>query len=196
MKRWFIIVGVIINLVGVSTLTAQLNLNNISANIGVINTLYSDLVIYPEVQIGGNVIIPSIRWTIYWGYWIEGINKPIIGSDYVTYSYNSHILGTRFTLMLSKLSDNLDLPFGIFIGASHHFISVKYIGGAGIDGKPGHDATIGTTTLEVGLNAEVQAFGPVYFRGEIQQFIPIGNDYYDRLQKNRRTYKIGLAYIL
>jgi len=199
MKKWFIIIGVVINLIGVNSTFAQFNLNNISANIGIIKTIHNidqddKYVVYPEVQVDSDILNQSIRWTVYWGYWTDGINQAFIWPDYVTYSYNSHIVGTRLTLLLGKSSIKRPLQIGIFTGISHHFISVKYIGGFGLDGRPGPDYTAGATTLEVGLNAEVQVLEPIGIRGGIHQFIALGSTEYDRMEKNRRAITVGIFF--
>lgn len=201
MKRGLITIAVIVNLVAVNTTLAQLSLNTVSVNVGTIRTLFSDLSfyqgyqysVYPEVQIGGNVFIPSVRWIAYWGYWTDGVEKAFPVTDHVTYSYSSHIVGARFNFFPAKLLPHWPLPIGIFTGVAHHFISGKYVSGSGFDGRPGQDLAGDATTFEIGLNAEVEVLGPIAVRVEVQQFVPLGSKEFDQLQKNRRAYKVGLA---
>jgi hypothetical protein len=188
--------------VGVNTTLAQLSLNAVSANVGAIRTLFPDYSfyedyqysVYPEVQIGGNLFIPSVRWIAYWGYWTDGVEKALPVLDFVTYSHSSHIVGVRFNLLPAKLLPHWPLPIGVFTGVAHHFIAGRYVGGFGFVGRPGQDFTDDANTLEIGLNAEVDVLGPIAIRGEIQQFIPLGSDYLDRMQKSRRAYKVGLTF--
>ncbi len=202
MKKPLIIIAVVAAFVGVPTTLAQLSLNTVSANIGTIRTLSPDAsfsqnhqyALYTELQIGGNFLIPSVRWSVYWGYWTDGVEETLPVMDFVTYSYSSHIVGGRFNFLPAKLLPHWPLPVGIFAGVGHHFISGKYVGGFGLDGAPGQDFTVGATTLEIGLNAEADLLGPIAVRGEVQQFISFGDGEFDRLQKNRRAYKVGLAF--
>ena len=82
----------------------------------------------------------------------------------------------------------------MFSGFAHHFISGGYVGGFGYDGEHGQDFADDANTVEIGLNAEEDILGPIAIRGEAQQFIPLGNDYLAQMQKNRRAYKVGLAF--
>jgi len=197
-----LIMAVIVNVVGVRTTLAQLNLNAVSANVGTIRTLFPDYsfyqdyqyAVYPEVQIAGNFFIPSVQWIAYWGYWSDGVDKALPVADYDTYSYSSHIVGVRLTFLPAKLLPHWPLPVGVFSGFAHHFISRRYVGGFGYDGKHGQDFADDANTVEIGLNAEVDVLGPIAIRGEVQQFIPLGNDYFSQMQKNRRAYKVGLAF--
>jgi hypothetical protein len=202
MKQGLIVIAVLGNLVSVSTTLAQLSLNSASVNVGTIRTLfpndsrYTDFqyAFYPEVQVDGDFLASFVGWTVYWGYWSDGLENALPVADMVSYSYSSHIVGARFSFLPAKLLDHWPLPIGIFAGTAHHFIAARYIGGFGLDGNPGHEFTADATTVELGLNAEVQVLGPIGIRGEIQQFIPLRSDYFDRLQKNRRVYKLGLAF--
>jgi|GEM_PF-1912044 len=202
MKKELFIAVLILNIICVNTTLAQLSLNTVSASIGTIRTLFPDYSfyqnyqysVYPEVQIGGNFLIPSLRWIACWGYWMDGVEKALPVADHVTYSYSSHIVGARFNFLPAKLLPHWPLLIGVFTGVAHHFISGKYVGGFGYDGKLGQNITDDATTIEIGLNANVQVLGPVAVRGEVQQFFPLGNEEFDQLQKNRRAYKVGLAF--
>jgi hypothetical protein len=202
MKKPLIIINVIISVIVVRTTTAQIHLNTVSANIGSIRTLFPDYSfyhdfqysIYPEFQIGGDFLTPSIRWVTYWGFWADGIENALPVADFVTYSYSSHIVGARFNFLLENFLPHVPLPIGIFTGVAHHFISVRYVGGFGFDGKAGHDYSDGVTTFEIGVNGEVDVFDQIAIRAEVQQFVPLGSKEFDRAQKNRRAYKVGLAF--
>lgn len=142
---------------------------------------------------GGDLFVSPVRWILYWGYWKDGVEEPLPIADYMTYSYNSNIVGTRFGIVPTELLDDWPIQIGIFIGAAHHFITGTWVGGAGLDGRPGEDLTENVATFEIGLNAEIIVIEPIAVRGELQQYIPLGNAYLDKLQKNRQSLKVGLA---
>ncbi len=204
MNRRLIIISVIAGVVAVRPMTAQIHLNMVSANVGSIRTLFPDhsfyhdfqYSFYPEFQIGGDFLTPSIQWVTYWGFWKDGVEKALPVADFVTYSFSSHIIGARFNLLLAHVLPHWPLPLGVFAGVAHHFISGTYIGGFGLDGMPGRDYSDGVTTLELGLNAKADLFEPIAIRAEVQQFVPLGTKEFDRAQKNRRAYKIGLSLTL
>jgi hypothetical protein len=174
----------------------QLSVNNVSANLGTIRTLVGDddsyseyrSAFYPELQIGGSFFTRAAGWTIYWCYWTDGIERALPVADMITYSFTSHIVGTRLTFFPAQTSEHWALPVGIFAGVSHHFIAGRNVGGSGIIGKPGEDFTRTSNTVEIGLNIRFPIVSPLSIRGEVQQFVRIDNDDFDRRQKNRRAY--------
>ena len=180
---------------------AQLSFNTFSANIGAIRTTFPDdsryskyqYAIYPEFQVGGDFVVSYFRWTIYWGFWNDGITQALPVADMVTYSNQSHITGFRFTFLPSQIAPEWPLPVGVFGGIAHHFMSATYVGGLGLDGKPGQDFTQGSSTFELGLNAHLSILGPIKIGGEVHQYFPLSDEYLDRTQKNRRAYKVGLT---
>lgn len=202
MKKTLIITVLILNFVAVTRTLAQLSLGNFSANVGTIRTTVSDhapfsgyrYALYPELQLGGDLFTSYLRWTIYWGYWSDGITQPFPVMDMVTYSGQTQIGGVRFTFLPAEVAPHWPLPVGIFAGVARHFTAVTYVGGFGIDGKPGHDFAQTANTFEFGLNADFSLFGPFNVRAEIHQLFPLGNQYIDNLQKGRRAYKVGLAF--
>ena len=197
MKKWFIIIGVVVSLFSASTTLAQINLNNISVNIGRVRNdlsssqdiLYS---VYPEIQLSGDFFIPSIRWTVYWGYWTDGKDK----EDQVEYWRNIHIVGTRFTLLPKKLWDTWDLPIGIFIGFRHHFLSAKGFAfmTESFNGSLELPHDLYATTFDVGLIAEVQVLGPFGIKGELQKDFLFGENEYGYMDNYHLTYKAGIFY--
>lgn len=201
MKKGLIIIVLTLSFVGVTRTYAQISLNTLSANVGTIRTLFPNYSpyedyqysFYPELQVGGDFLTPSIQWIVCWGYWMDGVKKAFPVADMVTYSYSSHLLGARFNIFPGKLLPHWPLPVGVFTGLAHHFISGKYVGGFGLDGRPGRDFTRSGNTFEAGINAELEALGPIAVRGEIHQLFPLGNEWLDRMQKNRRAYTVGLA---
>jgi len=186
-----------------STAFGQFNVNAASANVGTIRTMWPDqslfenyqYTLYYEVQIGGQFFAPSLKWVAYWGHWDDGIAKELPVADMVTHSYSSHAVGVRFNVLPAELLAHLPLPIGVFAGGSHEFLSSRYVGGHDYYGRPGNDYTEEVTTLEIGLNVEVEILSPLAIRGEIRQLLPLGDREVDQLQKGRRAYTIGVAAI-
>jgi hypothetical protein len=180
---------------------AQTNLNNVSINAGIIEKLFYNnpfekcfqYTFYQELQCGGDLMIPFIYWTVYWGYWNDGVNEVLPIMDAVTYSFSSHVVGGRFTLIPAKLLDRWRVPIGFFAGIGNHFISRRYVGGLGYDGSPGQNLRFNVLTLDVGVNIEVKLFGPFCVQSDIQQLVPLRSDDYDRLRGNRWVFKLGLV---
>ena len=198
MKKWFIIIGVVVNLFSASATLAQINLNNVSVNIGKVRELmysYQDrlYLVYPELQLSGDFLIPSIRWTVSWGYWTDGEIK----KNQVEYSDYIHIVGARFTFLPKKLWNNWDLPMGIFIGVSQHFFASKNTGWmtASYIGSPEqYDLKKYATTFDIGLIAEVQVLGPFGIRGEIQTYGQPRDGVIDYLSNFASAIKVGIFY--
>jgi hypothetical protein len=176
---------------------AQVDLSSITLKVGSIRTLLSDegyqYALCPELQIGGSFLTKYFNWGIYWSYWDDGLDK-VLWKDAVIYSYSSHIVGLRMSFSPIKCIDNWYIPIDIFGGIAHHFIKRKYVGGIDWNGIVGTDYASGTTTGEVGLMAHVNITGLLSIVAEVQQYFPFGNNDFDRLQKDRRAYKIGLSY--
>ncbi|MDP2885349.1 MAG: hypothetical protein Q8P51_10055, partial [Ignavibacteria bacterium] len=124
MRKAVLIIAAIVILGDVRTTLAQLSMNTVSVNVGTIRTLFPDYSyyqdyqysLYPEVQIGGDFLIPSLQWTVYWGYWTDGLEKALPVADFVTYSYRSHIVGARFNFLPAKLLPHWPIPIGFFTG--------------------------------------------------------------------------------
>ena len=186
---------------------AQMRFNSISTNIGSIRTLhpshspYSDYqyALYYGLEVDAEIIANYIRGGLYWGHWNDRVVDPLSVRDMVTFSDRSHIIGIRFSFLPVKLWENWTLPLGIFIGTSHHFISSKCVGGfdfASNTCSSGYDDITGnSTTLEFGLmSSDLNLFGPLVLRGEIKQFIPLGDSQFDQFQKNRRAFNVSIGY--
>src|SRR5690625_5752585 len=62
---------------------------SISANIGFIRTLFPDYefysnykhTLYPELEVDTEMMVPYIRGGLYWGYWNDGVNRPLPVKD-------------------------------------------------------------------------------------------------------------------
>ena len=186
-----------------STAFGQFNVNAVSANVGTIRTMWPDqslfenyqYTLYYELQIGGQFFAPSLKWVAYWGHWDDGIAGALPVADMATHSYSSHVVGLRFSVHPAKLLAHWPLPIGVFAGASHEFLSKRYVGGHDYYGRPGNDYAEDVTTLEIGLNVEVEILSPLAIRGEIRQLFPLGDREVDQRQKGRRAFTIGVAAI-
>ena len=112
-------------------------------NGGVIRNLQNDIFLdksqyafYPEVQISSKLLSfgsskISLEGGLHWGYWNDGVREPSSScADCITYSYSSHIVGSRLYAVLEALPVTLSLLGGL----SYHFISAEYVGGRGVSG--------------------------------------------------------------
>lgn len=205
MKTKSILQGMILIMVLANSSLAQINFNSVSVNVGQINTLFPDVELYSnhqhafysELEVDAEIAVTYIRGGVYWGYWNDGLDHLSV-RDAVYYSFKSHIVGTRFTFLPNKLFNNWLLPFGIFAGAAHHFVSASCVGGFDFIGNTCssdlyEDYTRNINTLEVGLSSEIHILGPLKIQGKVNQFFPLGDNEFDRRQKNRRAYKVGLV---
>lgn len=118
---------------------------------------------------------------------------PIADANWVTYSYASHIVGSRLGFRPEEAAPHWLIPLDIFVGLSRHFVSATYIGGFSLDGREGKDFKQTFTTAEVGVNVHITIIGPLSVAAEVHQLIPFGNELFDRRKKDRRAYKGGLA---
>jgi len=180
--------------------TAQVNVGSLSAKIGTIKTFFFDAstyknyqyAVYPEIQIDGRFFADYLTWDAYWGYWNDGLEETFFVDSW-TYSYSSHIVGARLSFSPQQAADHWLIPLDLFAGLAHHFIRARYVGGYDWYGKTGSDFAEGSSTAEIGLRAHINVVGPLAVVGEAQQFFPLGNSYFDQLQKGRRAYKIGVS---
>ena len=186
-----------------SSLFAQITIDNYCVSIGRIRTthgsepLYSNYqyAFYPELQIGGKLIVPYITWAVYWGYWTDGVTEPFPVADMPTYSNHTNILGMRIGYLPSVSTPNGPLQIQVFGGFSHHFISQQWIGGFGLSGDGGSDYKENMNTLDIGLSASFPIFGQFRMKGEFQQYFPISADENIRYLY-QQAYKVGFIYQL
>jgi len=188
-------------LIPVSAEAGNFNLSSISLNMGAIEHFYRDdpavssiYAFYPEAQASGPLFASYLHWTLAWGFWDDGIGGPLNHENKITYSFRSHILGARLMFRPRKTGENWPLPVGLFAGYSRHLVHAEYVGGLDAGGKPGHDASRHSNTIEIGLNGEFPFHGPFIFRVEARQFIPFSGDDFENPQKSRRAYTIGIGY--
>jgi hypothetical protein len=178
----------------------EFGFSGVSVNAGYIGTFYQDdpayghsYAFYPEFQARGPLLLPSLFWVAFWGYWDDGLETPPSSVDSHVFSFKGHITGGRILYHPRKVSDNWPLPVGVFLGFSHHFIHGEYLA---MDEDPGdspNSINRGSNTFEIGLNLEIPWQGPFGFRAEVRQFIPVSGDDFEKPQKNRRSYTIGIS---
>jgi hypothetical protein len=184
-----------------TTSYTQINVNSVSVHFGAIRTLFPAIsyysghlyAFYPELQVGGRFFTHLAGWTVYWGYWTDGVEEPFPVMDMTSYSYSSHIVGTRLTFFPTRGDESSPHPIGIFVGISHHFIAARCIGGSVYNGNPEQNYTRTSNTIEIGLNIRFPILSPLGIMGEVHQYFPIDNSEIDRIQKYRRAYKIGFV---
>ena len=180
---------------------SQFSLSQISAQAGVISVRWqygseSGNPFYAEVQIGGRFVSRPVTWALYWGHWDDGIDHPLPIIDAVTYSYSSHIIGARIGISVQEALKYFPLPLELYAGASHHFAHQTYIGGSDYFGNRGVDASVNTTTAELGVNALIPIVEPVRLLAGLQQYFPFTQEPADELQRERRMFRAGISVLL
>jgi hypothetical protein len=178
---------------------AQPDLSVASANIGAIRTPDfpfpggdNHYAIYPELTLGGNIVPKGLRWFVHWGYWSDGVTGPT-GADQVAYSYSGHIIGGCIEIIPADLLRHWPLPIGVVAGVAHQIVQRKYVGGFGLDGSGGRDASETATAFEIGLTLHVRLAGPLSAAAETRRFLPLGSRDIDGLRLNQTAYTVGLA---
>jgi hypothetical protein len=197
--RPLLVIGLV--LISVKATFAQLDLSTVAVKLGAIRTLFDKALpyrdyqyaLFPELQVGGPFFTRSLDWSFYWGYWSDGVDRPLPIKDAPTYSYSSHILGVRITFLPAMAGKEMPVPVGIFAGIASHFIRARYVGGSDLMGNPGRDYSKTSTTAEIGVNAFVQLRRRLSVTAELQQYFRLESDSFGRRQTNRRAYKIGLV---
>jgi hypothetical protein len=195
---------VLLYFVGLETGSAQIRLNYVSANAGVMRTLGENMyatgedryVFYPEIQCGGDLFLPYLRWVGYWGYADEGHTMIPPPEYHPPYTYRTHSVGIRFSFMPAHLLPHWPIPVGLFIGISRQFISVsgEYPTFMTSQGPTGRPAPRNVTAFEAGVNLEIRVYGRVGIRIEGHQLILLGITESDRMDKNRRAFTGGLGW--
>lgn len=198
----FIVSGLFIFLLGFLPLSAQPDISLLSLKIGSIRNLQdasfaenNQRSLYPELEIGGKLLNPSLRWSAYWGFWDDGISEPLPVADLITYSYSSNVVGARIIYAFSEDQSGRPLPLklGFFTGYSHHFVEAQYIAGGDFTGDGGEDFSGEFSAFDFGVQLSFKLRGAFNLLIEMEQFIPI-NPELSLLNTNRRVYKTGLNF--
>jgi len=185
----------------VMSLYAQPNISQISIRYGVVENfqdsqLYKDIdktVSFPEISIGGDLSKHYLSWSFYWGHWNDGITQVLPVMDMITWSASANILGLRIILSSDLFDFYSPVSFDIYTGLAHHFISHEYIGGAGVDGRPGEDYNSSINTAELGLTVGIKVVQRFKIFADIERFFIISSDNLTR-DTGKNAYKIGLTY--
>ena len=148
---------------------------------------------YPEFQIETNIV----RWKqkeiqvnggVYWGYWRDGVEQETdYCRDCYTFSYSSHILGTR--LLIGRKRKGLDT--WLFVGASRHLFHAGYIGGYGYRGIRGGNSSGRGDNGELGLRVGFPVRGRLRLVFETQQHFNLNGPFHPFYR--RAAYNIGLS---
>ena len=183
----------------VTVAAAQQSLPTISVKSGVIRNLQEksfDLPKYAsstEVQLDSRLAtvysgLIAINGAFYVGYWNDGISKiSKTCMDCITYSYRSYTAGMRF------YANPHAFPLDLFTGLSYHFLQVHYVGGAGVDGRPGTDYRDRFGTWEAGIRLVIPFADRLAVNGEFQAYIPLSRHNRYRV---RPSVKLGASYSL
>ncbi len=174
---------------------------------------------HPEVQIASRpfplVRGISLQGGLHWGYWDDGVREHRI-EDFGrnTYSQSSHIAGTRFYVVSTKI------PFvslSLFSGLSWHFVRSDFVGGfngcldippplcdiaasgyliidSDLDGYWGRKYHERFRALEVGLRVAVPLGNRLAVTTEAKKYIH--RSMVERISHtpNRFVYKLGLSF--
>ena len=198
-----LLVGAMTLLSSVETV-AQTNVNYASVNVGIIRVYDqhsgviegTPYVLYPELQLGGDLFTPGLRWTVFWGY--SDDRKAQV--EYSHAAYSIHAVGARIAVLPVDLLPHWVIPLGVFVGAGYHAVTYRNIRGLTSSGANSQlprtpaDLSLDVFALEAGLNLEVRIYGPVAFRGEVRQLIPLEDGYPDGMMESRRSVTAGVAY--
>ena len=185
---------------------AQVNLNSVSLNAGIIRVLnpYTidahgfPFVFYPEIQVGGDLFRPGFQWTVFWGYADDGDQQA--GVDYLGGAYSSHAVGIRLEIRPEHLLPHWAIPVGVFAGAGYHAFTFRnpdnrtWVESALSEGPITHEPSAQFVALEAGANLEFHIIGPFALRGEFRQMIPLEHGWPDSMVMERRSVTAGIGY--
>jgi hypothetical protein len=183
---------------------SQVDISSVTVRLGAIRTLWIDITpypghmwsVYPELEIGGQFIVPCLAWGASWGYWSDGIDKAIPIPDMTTESSSSHIVAARIGFQPQRLDNHWPIPVEIFTGVAQHFIKQKHIGGSHYFGEGGNTSSETSATPFAGFGFSIAISTCLRVKAEALQFLPIGGRPIDELQKYRRAITLGVGVAL
>ena len=201
------VVAIALVSLGVVCAQAQTNVNHVSVNAGIIRALDPHLagalggeyVFYPEVQVGGDLFTPGLRWVVFWGYADDGARAPYWGLFGV---YSSHAVGVRVQIRPEDLLPHWVIPVGIFAGAAYHAATYRIVSRREVVETAGQgqisrrDLAEEILAFEAGVNLEVRIIGAFGIRIEGRQSIPLSKQFPDRMMEERRSITGGVSYAL
>jgi len=197
MKKSINVYLIILTIILGSNSIAQVDLNFFSLQAGAIGGIANPhYVFYPEAQVGGFLGEPFIQWSLYWGYWDDGITSAPEVTDNIEYTYSAHIVGARFFFLPAQADNHWPLPIALWAGIAHHFISRTYLAGSDYSGIPGSNGSESINTVEAGLRLYFKITRSTELRAEGHQFFRLGDEPLDQAQTNRTAYSVGLAFLL
>ncbi|MCF6269697.1 MAG: hypothetical protein L3J41_08305 [Melioribacteraceae bacterium] len=106
---------------------SQTNIHSVGFDVGYIGSVdqYSDLVIFPEIFMGGDFITSNFNWKANIGYWDDGTNAPKYIQSPSTYAYSSFVIGAELLFLFPVTNLYRPSPVRILSGLSYHYVSVK-----------------------------------------------------------------------
>lgn len=112
--------------------TAQVNINSISVNAGVIRNFTTEdletneVTFYPEIALGGKLFFRLLNWQISYGYWDDGIEKELKDFRFhSTFHFISNVVASRILFDLSIINENVFIPVRIITGVSYHLLNAQ-----------------------------------------------------------------------
>lgn len=177
---------------------AQVTISSVSLRAGCIETrtgqYKTEMLLYPELQIGGRFFTDYFHWEFYGSYWDDGISEPFNYPDYITYNFSARIIGCRIGFLPANVDETWRIPLEVFVGFAEHFYKAKYIGGSGYAGDIGYTYSTTMPTFELGLSVPVKLFDHIELQLEGQQYFPLEEQHH-QIQHDSWAFKIGLRYL-
>lgn len=107
---------------------SQINVHSIGFDLGYIGSAdpYSDLEIFPEIFVSGDLFTSNFNWKTNIGYWDDGVDEPIL-TDNPTYSYSSFVLGAELIYLFPITNLERPSPVRVLSGFSYHFVDSEVV---------------------------------------------------------------------
>lgn len=116
-----------------SGIHAQLNINSIGIDLGIIHNVdpNSDFIgnsplLFPEVYLSGDILESYLNWRFNLGYWDDGRSKPTY-SDMPNISYTSFVINAEMVYILPDSNPDHLSPLRLLTGLSYQYVSAKDI---------------------------------------------------------------------
>lgn len=113
---------------------SQSDLHSIGVDFGTIHSVdpYSDsivddLLLFPEVFVGGDFITSNFNWKVSLGYWNDGVNEPRY-SDVSNFSYSSFVCNAELIYLTPDSNPKHSAPLRVLTGLSYHYIAGEDMG--------------------------------------------------------------------
>ena len=152
-------------------------------------------VLAPELQVSHGLVHVSeaglsLRGAIYSSFWHDGGEKSVTCVDCIRYSYNTYTIGARMSLVAERA---FPVPVYLFGGTSYHALYAEYVGGAGIDGRPGADYRDPFWAIEAGGGVDIPIRSRWHLGSTAQAVVPVST-FEQRSYQRQLALKIRVGY--